>query len=211
MESALTVLSGWGWPVEVVNGTVGDSLTELRPPALTSSTCTTTAPTTPLCVPDLSLESFGGPTPDGENSNYVGFDTMFMVSSIDELGRRQLTDTIRKDLRVTLAKFTIACTKTSSFSSASATRRKRRQCPSERVVRSNKSLQMFVLCRRAHAKQIRDQLQSVIQARKPRKYYTRSSDGRTHPVVPVYIYEFSAVDKVYLHRDNVIEANAQAK
>ncbi|AFI33196.1 nuclear protein UL3 [Equid alphaherpesvirus 8] len=212
MESALTVLSGWGWPVEVVPGPGADHLAEIRPPVPTCTTCTTTSTPTPLCVPDLSVESLKGLAPDGENANYVGFDTMFMVSSIDELGRRQLTDTIRKDLRVTLAKFTIACTKTSSFSSASSTRRRKRHCPSsERVMRSNKSLQMFVLCRRAHAKQIRDQLQSVIQARKPRKYYTRSSDGRTHPVVPVYIYEFSAVDKVYLHRDNVIEADAQAK
>ncbi|AIL02977.1 nuclear protein UL3 [Equid alphaherpesvirus 3] len=209
MEPALAVLGEWGWAVETAQAAAWDFFGGAPPSAFAGPPGA--SPLRALRDPNAQEPSDGQP-PDREGSDYVGFDTMFMVSSIDELGRRQLTDTIRKDLRVTLAKFTIACTKTSSFSSACATRRRRCQHQNGgRELRSNKSLQMFILCRRAHAKQIRDQLKSVIQARKPRKYYTRSSDGRTHPVVPVFIYEFSAVDKVYLHRDNVIEAEPAPK
>ncbi|ACT88356.1 nuclear protein UL3 [Felid alphaherpesvirus 1] len=193
----LTILGEWGWPVETV--TVGGPPIDNTPP---------TTQNLQDCRVDVSNDQLNCQV--HTDPDYVGFDTLFMVSSIDELGRRQLTDTIRKDLRMTLAKFSIACTKTSSFSSACATRRKRHaNSRGGREFRSNKSLQMFVLCRKAHSKQIRAQIQSVIQARKPRKYYTRSSDGRTHPVVPVYIYEFSAVDRVFLHKDNVIETTPQ--
>ncbi|QPI70171.1 nuclear protein UL3 [Equid herpesvirus 6] len=210
MDSALAVLGEWGWAVEATHGEPRNLFCG-APPATFAAPPGASPLLEALRAPDAGAPAEGIP-PEYEGSDYVGFDTMFMVSSIDELGRRQLTDTIRKDLRVTLAKFTIACTKTSSFSSACATRRKRCQHQNcGRELRSNKSLQMFILCRRAHAKQIRDQLKSVIQARKPRKYYTRSSDGRTHPVVPVFIYEFSAVDKVYLHRDNVIQAEPAPK
>lgn len=192
----LTVLGNWGWAVKSIN----------------DKTCETDCNLNVLNEPQLHAnkldvnESFKDKN-SNYDVNYIEFDTLFMVSSIDELGRRQLTDTIRKDLRTSLAKFTIACTKTSSFSRSSTTRKKKSNLYNGRDFRSNKSLQLFVLCKKIHAKQIRDQIQSVIQARKPRKYYTRSSDGRTHPVVPVYIYEFSAVDKVYLHKDNVIDSS----
>ncbi|ALL26089.1 nuclear protein UL3 [Canid alphaherpesvirus 1] len=190
IPSILTVLGNWGWVVKSVNDKSPEITCNLEGDEL----------------PETSKISVNKDS--NSDKNYIGFDTLFMVSSIDELGRRQLTDTIRKDLRISLAKFTIACTKTSSFSGSTTSRKKKSSnLYNRRDFRSNKSLQMFVLCKKNHAKQIRDQIQSVIQARKPRKYYTRSSDGRTHPVVPVYIYEFSAVDKVYLHKDNVIDSS----
>ncbi|SCL76971.1 nuclear protein UL3 [Spheniscid alphaherpesvirus 1] len=214
VPSVLTVLGDWGWECGFTTGCIIPGIVPSGEKAVLS-TGTGECSTTQDIRSDNTAERNSG---CGRNEvggtdlcnvasdpNYASFDTMFMVSSIDELGRRQLTDTIRKDLRLTLAKFTIACTKTSSFSGSSASRRNKTRQSSGRPTRSNKSLQMFVLCRRVHAKQIRDQLQAVIQARKPRKYYTRSADGRTQPVVPVYVYEFAAVDPVYLHRDNVIE------
>uniref|UniRef100_A0AAU0K661 UL3 protein n=1 Tax=Anatid alphaherpesvirus 2 TaxID=3080522 RepID=A0AAU0K661_9ALPH len=229
--SVLSVLADWGWE----SGSTSDGVPAELPynkrqrclegcEAEATRRRTATAFDSPLtfcpasCAPDAMVvhqDGCGGSavgtvsrtTDQQPDSEYANFDTMFMVSSIDELGRRQLTDTIRRDLRHSLAKFTIACTKTSSFSSSQATRRGRNRAL-QKGQRSNKSLQMFVLCRRAHAKHIRAQLQSVIQARKPRKYYTRSVDGSTHPVVPVYVYEFAAIDPVCLHRDNVIEIDS---
>ncbi|AUB51085.1 nuclear protein UL3 [Gallid alphaherpesvirus 2] len=201
--SVLTVLASWGW-----NCASSSPATQ----CLERSTqgCLREGPSAQGCdyCEPVNVEN-GPPTTfvknqdHAKNQEYTHFDTLFMVSSIDELGRRQLTDTIRRDLRHSLAKFTIACTKTSSFSSSYATRKGRKK-KGPRTQPSNKSLQMFILCRRAHAKHIRAQLQAVIQARKPRKYYTRAIDGSTHPVVPVFVYEFAAIDTVSLHRDNVI-------
>ncbi|AEI00204.1 UL3 protein [Gallid alphaherpesvirus 3] len=205
--SVLAVLSNWGWKSTPL-GTVGPvpirDETECAREDLPAHDCdhwckTANAENGPM-APSPGNRDFAG------NQEYTHFDTLFMVSSLDELGRRQLTDTIRRDLRHSLAKFTIACTKTSSFSSSHATKKVRAKM-FQRGRQSNKSLQMFILCRRAHAKHIRAQLQAVIQARKPRKYYTRAVDGTTHPVVPVFVYEFAAIDVVSLHRDNVIEVD----
>ncbi|ASW27103.1 nuclear protein UL3 [Beluga whale alphaherpesvirus 1] len=204
LPSTLAVLRDWGWDVGAA-WEASPAAREADPdPGVGVREGAFAGDAGPRADPDPGVG--GGAPVLGEDPRYVNFDTLFMVSSIDELGRRQLTDTIRKDLRSTLAKFTIACTKTSSFSTNGTGGRKQPDpAHPPRGARSNKSLQMFVLCRRAHAGHIRAQLQTVIRARKPRKYYTRSSDGRTHPVVPVYVYEFSTPDPVYIHRDNVIE------
>ncbi|RXF20644.1 hypothetical protein EG863_15375, partial [Enterococcus faecalis] len=84
-------------------------------------------------------------------AQHVEFDTLFMVASVDELGRRRLTDTIRRDLAAALAGLPVACTKTSAFARGA---RGPRGAPG----RGHKSLQMFILCRRAHAARVRDQL-----------------------------------------------------
>nr|WRX04018.1 nuclear protein [Suid alphaherpesvirus 1] len=132
-------------------------------------------------------------------AQHVEFDTLFMVASVDELGRRRLTDTIRRDLAAALAGLPVACTKTSAFARGA---RGPRGAPG----RGHKSLQMFILCRRAHAARVRDQLRSAVRARRPREPRARPTSGRTRPAAPVFIHEFITPEPVRLHRDNVFAA-----
>ncbi|SOF05969.1 UL3 [Suid alphaherpesvirus 1] len=132
-------------------------------------------------------------------AQHVEFDTLFMVASVDELGRRRLTDTIRRDLAAALAGLPVACTKTSAFA-------RRARGPRGAPGRGHKSLQMFILCRRAHAARVRDQLRSAVRARRPREPRARPTSGRARPAAPVFIHEFITPEPVRLHRDNVFAA-----
>lgn len=129
------------------------------------------------------------------NPSYCMYDTLFVVSSTDELGRRQITDTIRKELKKALSYLGIACTKTSSFS-----------CGTKRETTCNKCLQMSIFCKREHAARVRELLTTLIESRKSRKYFTYTKDGGTKPGVPIYFSEFYAKDPIYLHETNTIKA-----
>ncbi|QEG54104.1 Nuclear phosphoprotein UL3 [Cacatuid alphaherpesvirus 2] len=128
---------------------------------------------------------------DHEPVDSCGFDSVFMIFSFGELGRRQLTDNIRKDVCASLDRVPMACTKTSAFAGAHKTQ---------------KSLQMFLFCKRRHAPQVRARLRDIIASRKSRKYFTQSEDGETHPGVPVFFHEFVAHSPVFIPRDNLAHA-----
>ncbi|AIU39292.1 nuclear protein UL3 [Testudinid alphaherpesvirus 3] len=136
------------------------------------------------------------------NPTYYMYDTMFVISSTDELGRRQITDTIRKEIKKALFHLNIACTKTSSFS-----------CEGKRKHRNkttvNKCLQMSIFCKREHAHRVRELLTTLIESRKPRKYFTCTRDGDTKPGVPIFFSEFFAKDPVYLHEDNIVRTSEE--
>lgn len=128
---------------------------------------------------------------DQEPPDSCGFDNVFMIFSFGELGRRQLTDNIRKDVCASLDRVPMACTKTSAFAGAH---------------KAQKSLQMFLFCKRRHAPQVRARLRDIIASRKSRKYFTQSEDGETHPGVPVFFHEFVAHSPVFIPRDNLAHA-----
>lgn len=126
-----------------------------------------------------------------EPQDSCGFDNVFMIFSFGEVGRRLLTDNIRKDLCASLDRVPMACTKTSAFAGAH---------------KSQKSLQMFLFCKRRHAPQVRVRLRDIITSRKSRKYFTQSEDGETRSGVPVFFHEFVAHSPVFIPRDNLAHA-----
>ncbi|ANF34888.1 UL3 protein [Suid alphaherpesvirus 1] len=132
-------------------------------------------------------------------AQHVEVDSRCLVASGVELGRRRLTDTIRRDLAAALAGLPVACTKTSAFARAA-------RAPRGAPGRGHKSLQMFILCRRAHAARVREQLRSAVRARRPREPRARPTSGRARPAAPVFIHEFITPEPVRLHRDNVFAA-----
>ncbi|BBM13175.1 nuclear protein [pteropodid alphaherpesvirus 2] len=211
VPSTIAVMAKWGLPFCEVTAHLPQptTLSPPRPEGQEPDALPVAPSPLPVCAagcpPGHERPGAGDLAAASPGDEVVAFDTLFMVSSIDELGRRQLTDTIRKDLRLSLSKFSIACTKTSSFSSPAVRCRPRgRIGRGGRTARSTKSLQMFILCKRIHAPKVREQLQAVIRSRKPRKYYTRASDGRIRPAVPVFVHEFTSATPVHIHRDNVI-------
>nr|AAD41749.1 unknown [Cercopithecine alphaherpesvirus 9] len=121
----------------------------------------------------------------------VMFDVLFMVSSINEPGRRQLTDTIRREIASGMQNIPIACTRTCSFCTIHNVTKEIKK-PEAIQNSNNKSLQMFILCQSQHAVQVRELLYKIIHSRKPRKYCKRSSDGHTYPTVPIFVREFKA-------------------
>ncbi|AHA93321.1 F-UL3 protein [Chelonid alphaherpesvirus 5] len=137
-----------------------------------------------------------------DDPTYRLYDTLFVVSSTDELGRRQITDTIRKELKRTLAPLNIACTKTSSFSCE--TRKRTRDGTSMTGPAAHKCLQMTIFCRREQADLVRQLLSKLIESRKSRKYFTCTRDGTTKPGIPIFYSEFEAKDPVYLHEENTV-------
>ncbi|QFU14600.1 nuclear protein [Psittacid alphaherpesvirus 5] len=135
---------------------------------------------------------------DAATTETCGFDNMFMIFSFGELGRRQLTDNIRKDVYTSLNNVPIVCTKTSAFSEMKSGKH---GSDTDRSSTRAKSLQMFLFCKRKHAATVRARLRDIIGSRKSRKYFTQTIGGGTHAGVPVFFHEFTSDKPVYISKE----------